>query len=130
MPSLNPTAEERLEHRERHRRIWRFAHPLARLFAKLRYNYSYDDLSGIEPPYLLVCNHVLNLDPVLVGAAMGEQGYFVATENLLHLGTVTKLLMRYLCPIIIQKGTRERNRSPKTITSPTSSFAPLEIPST
>lgn len=104
MPSLNPTAEERLEHRERHRRIWRFAHPLARLFAKLRYNYSYDDLSGIEPPYLLVCNHVLNLDPVLVGAAMGEQGYFVATENLLHLGNVTKLLMRYLCPIIIQKG--------------------------
>ena len=104
MASLNPTADERLENRRRHQRFWRFAWPLARLFSRLRYNYTYDDLSGIEPPYLLLCNHVLNLDPVNVGIAMGRQGYFVATENLLHLGTATKLLMRYCCPIIIQKG--------------------------
>ena len=77
MASLNPTAEERLENRKRHQTAWKIAHPIARLFAKLRYNYSYDDLSGIEPPYLLVCNHVLNLDPVNVGVAMGKQGYFV-----------------------------------------------------
>ena len=104
MANLNPTAEERLENRERHIRFWKFAYPLVKLFSKLRYNYTYDDLSGIEPPYLIVCNHVLNLDPINVGLAMGNQGYFVATENLLHLGNVTKLLMRFACPIIIQKG--------------------------
>ena len=104
MPIMYPTAQERLENRARHVRLWNFARPLAALLGKVKFSYTFDDLSSIEPPYLLVCNHVLNLDPVLVGAAMGNQGYFVATENLLHLGVWTKLLMRYLCPIIIQKG--------------------------
>ena len=104
MPNVYPTAKERLDARPRHQRFWRFASPLARLLGKVRFNYTFDDLSGIEPPYLLLCNHVLDLDPINVGAAMGNQGYFVATENLLHLGVWTKLLMRYLCPIIIQKG--------------------------
>ena len=104
MPSIYPTAKERLDARPRHIRFWRFASPLARLLGRVRFNYTFDDLSGIEPPYLLLCNHVLDLDPVNVGAAMGNQGYFVATENLLHLGVWTKLLMRFLCPIIIQKG--------------------------
>ena len=104
MPITYPTVQERLDARPRHVRFWRFAHPLARLLGKIKFNYTYDDLSGIEPPYLLLCNHVLNLDPVLVGVAMGRQGYFVATENLMHLGIWTKLLMRFCCPIIIQKG--------------------------
>lgn len=104
MPVTNPTAQERLDARSRHLRFWRFAHPLARLLARLRLNYTYDDLSSIEPPYLLLSNHVLDLDPLQVGVAMGNQGYFVATENLLHLGVWTKLLMRFLCPIITQKG--------------------------
>ena len=104
MPITYPTVQERLDARPRHVRFWRFAHPLARLLGKVKFNYTYDDLSGIEPPYLLLCNHVLNLDPVLVGVAMGRQGYFVATENLMHLGIWTKLLMRFCCPIIIQKG--------------------------
>lgn len=104
MPIMYPTAQERLENRARHVRLWNFARPLAALLGKVKFSYTFDDLSSIEPPYLLVCNHVLNLDPVLVGVAMGRQGYFVATENLLHLGTVTKLLMRCFCPIIIQKG--------------------------
>ena len=96
MPNVYPTAKERLDARPRHQRFWRFASPLARLLGKVRFNYTFDDLSGIEPPYLLLCNHVLDLDPINVGAAMGNQGYFVATENLLHLGVWTKLLMRYL----------------------------------
>ena len=104
MPSLNPTAQERLDARDRHVRLWRFARPIAAAFARLKFNYTWDDLRDIEPPYLLLCNHVLNLDPVLVGVAMHNHGYFVATENLLHLGWVTKLLMRYCCPIITQKG--------------------------
>ena len=43
---------------------------------------------------------------------------------------VTSMEPRNAAPIMPQKGTAEPNRRPNTITTPTSSFAPLEMPST
>ena len=104
MADLNRTTAERFAARKRHVRMWNFARLFMPALMRRKYNFSYDDLDGIEPPYLLLCNNVTNPDPIFVGCALGHQGYFVATENLLHKGFVTRLLMRYFCPIIHQKG--------------------------
>lgn len=104
MADLNCTTAERFAARRRHERMWAFGKIVVPPWIRHRYNFTYEDLSDIEPPFLLLANHVTNPDPVFVGIALGHQGYYVATENLLHKGFVTKLLMRYFCPIIHQKG--------------------------
>ena len=104
MADLNCTTAERFAHHRRHVRFWNFAKHVVPFWARRKVNLTYDSLADVEPPFLLLCNHTTNLDPIFVGMALGRQGYFVATENLLHKGFVTKLLMRYFCPIIHQKG--------------------------
>lgn len=46
----------------------------------------------------------MDIDPLFVGAAAYNQIYFVATENVMQKGRLSKLLARYLNPIIHQKG--------------------------
>ena len=115
---LNRTTAERLEPkaRARHLRFWRVMYRPAAWWARRKVSLTWDDLSDIPAPYLLLCNHTTNLDPVFVGLAMGRggQAYYVATENVLHKGFVSRLLMRYFCPIIHQKG-RMGLRSAKEI---------------
>ena len=114
MADLNRTTKERLAERPRHVRLWNvMRHPVG-FWVRRKVNLSLDDLSDIPAPYLLLCNHTTNLDPIFVGLAMGRQAYFVATENVLHKGRVSQLLMRYFCPIIHQKG-RMGLRSAKEI---------------
>lgn len=88
----------------RHRRIFYFLRPFVGLFTKYKFNYIYDDLGRIEGPYLLLANHNLELDPLLVAVAARKHLYFVASEHIMRKGIATKLLMRYLSPIIHMKG--------------------------
>ena len=73
-------------------------------FFKKRLGYTYDSLKDIDGPYLLLCNHVTDYDPIMVGMAAHNQIYFVAGENVLQKGFVSKLLRRAFDPIIHYKG--------------------------
>lgn len=88
----------------RHQRFYHCLLPLIHVFNKWKFNYEYDSLKEVEGPYLLLPNHNLELDPLLVGEAAGKHTYFVASEHLLRKGLATKLLMYYLKPIIHMKG--------------------------
>ena len=89
--------------RRRHRLSWKLARPLARLFVWLRLGYR-TKLSRIRGPFLLVCNHVTDWDPVLVGTGMLQQFYYVASEHLLRSGLGGKLVNWLQAPIPRQKG--------------------------
>ena len=90
--------------RRRHVRFFNFFRPImARIFGH-KFNYTYDDLSDIEGPYLLLANHNTNYDPILVGIAAHRQLYFVASEHIMQKGFVSKLLDYFLHPIIHLKG--------------------------
>ena len=89
---------------QRHQWTFRILLPFCHLFAKWKFNYSFDDLSRIDGPYLLLPNHNLELDPIVVGLAAGKQIYFVASEHLTRKGFATKLLNYFFHPIIHQKG--------------------------
>lgn len=88
----------------RHQMVFKVLMPFVHIFTKWKFNYEYDHIKHIEGPYLLLANHNMELDPVLVGEAVENQIYFVASEHLLRKGIATKLLMYFLKPIIHMKG--------------------------
>ena len=89
---------------QRHQMVFKVLLPFVSVFTKWKFNYEYDSLKDIEGPYLLLPNHNLELDPVIVGQAVGKQIYFVASEHLTRKGLATKLLMYFFRPIIHMKG--------------------------
>ena len=89
---------------KRHRLTFKMLLPAIKVFTKLKFNYEYDDLSKIEGPYLLLPNHNLELDPLLIGVAANRHLYFVASEHITRKGLGSWLLMRYFKPIIHKKG--------------------------
>ncbi len=88
----------------RHQMVFKVLLPFIHVFNKWKFNYEYDSLKDIEGPYLILPNHNLELDPLLIGEAVGKQIYFVASEHLMRKGIATKLLMHFIKPIIHMKG--------------------------
>jgi len=89
---------------QRHRLFFKLLRPPLALWAKLQFNYKYDSLKDVEGPFLLLPTHNLELDPIIVGAAAGQQLYFVASEHLSRKGFISKVLNYFLQPIYHQKG--------------------------
>lgn len=88
----------------RHVRLFAFLGWLVKPFFRKKFNYVWDDLSGIDGPYLLLCNHNTNYDPVFVGLAAAKQLYFVASEHITRNRFLFALLNFIFAPIIHQKG--------------------------
>ncbi len=108
--------KERAERRALRR--YRFAFAFFRLimkpFARLKFRYRYDSLKNIKGPYLLLANHNMEMDPILVGLAAHRQLFFVASEHIARKGFGTWFLMRYFHPILHRKG-KDGTKSVMTI---------------
>lgn len=91
----------------RHRLIWRVLRIPVSVFLKLKFNYSYEPAPKIDGPFLLVANHVTDLDPLMVGCSYKQQMYFVASEHLFRKGFLTKLLVWLVAPIARIKGSTD-----------------------
>lgn len=92
-----------MDYPKRHQRLWTLLRPLARLILRLKFNYRCGSYAP-EGPYLLLCNHVTDWDPILVGAALKSQMYFVASEHVLRQGLVSRFIRWAQAPIARQKG--------------------------
>jgi len=92
-----------MAYRKRHQLLWTLLRPLARLILKLKFNYTTGDHAP-KGPFLLVCNHVTDWDPILVGAAFRTQMYFVTSEHVLRQGFVSRFIRWAQAPIARQKG--------------------------
>jgi len=92
-----------MEHNTRHRIIWTVLRPLAMLIVLLRFGYRGNRYAP-KGPYIAVSNHVTDWDPVLMGCSFRTQMYFVASEHILRLGFISKLLAWLVAPIGRQKG--------------------------
>ena len=88
----------------RHQIFYRCVLPFVHVFNKWKFNYEYDSLKDVEGPFLILANHNLELDALLIGDAIGKHAYFVASEHLMRKGIATKLMMHFLKPIIHMKG--------------------------
>ena len=89
--SMDNSEKTKLKQQKR----WRFLLRTAGNFFIRRFNYSYEDLA-IEPPFLLISNHVTNSDPFLVGITSRTAPLtYVASEHIFRLGPVTKLIRAF-----------------------------------
>lgn len=91
-----------------HYRLHRFYYALLRfLFSGvvfLKMNYSCEYVKDVDAPYIVLVNHVTDLDPVLLGMSFQKHMYFVASEHVFRAGFLSKLLVHIFAPIPRVKG--------------------------
>lgn len=92
-----------MEHHGRHVFVWKLLRPLVRLILFIRYRFSTGNYAP-KGPYIVVCNHVTDWDPLLVGSAFRNQMYFLASEHIMRQGFVSRVLETLVHPIVRQKG--------------------------
>ncbi|MDD4066064.1 MAG: lysophospholipid acyltransferase family protein [Bacilli bacterium] len=89
-----------MEVKKRHYRLLNFLRPFVKSFFKHKYGFT----SVLHPelkntPFILVSNHVTQVDPVLVSLAFKQHIYYVATENVFQRKWISKLLVYFFSPI-------------------------------
>ncbi len=90
---------------KRHKIFWKVIHPIAVLFLKIRFGYTYKKAEGLPDKYIVLSNHTTDYDPLFVASSFKEQMYYVASEHVARWGFLSKLLTYWLAPIVRYKGT-------------------------
>ncbi len=91
----------------RQRRAYRVLYPAAKALMKGLLNYQAEPGPRVEGPCLVLSNHVTDFDPFLVGLSFPEHMYFVAGENVLRMGFLSRIAVRYASLIQRVKGTTD-----------------------
>ena len=92
---------------QRQRRAYKVLYPAAKVLMKGLLNYTFELAPKVEGPCLILSNHVTDFDPVLVGLSFPEHMYYVAGENVMRMGFLSKLATRYGSIIQRIKGTTD-----------------------
>ena len=91
----------------RQRRVYRVLYEPARLLMKGLLNYEFEPAPQGAGPCLILSNHVTDFDPILVGLSFPEHMYYVAGENVMRMGLLSKVVTRYASVIQRIKGTTD-----------------------
>ena len=91
----------------RHRFIYKFGKALLMPFLKHKFHYTFKPVTPVSTPYIVLCNHVTNADPMLAGLAFRDSMYFVASDHLFRMGFISKLLVFAVSPIARAKATTD-----------------------
>ena len=99
--------EDYMKGAARHSFIYKTAKALLMPILKRKFNYSFEYVVPVSSPYIVLCNHVTNSDPLLAGLAFKDSMYFVASDHLFRLGLISKLLVFAVSPIARAKTTTD-----------------------
>ena len=88
----------------RHVRAFAFFSALLRPAMRLLLRFRGERIPDPGGPVFVLCNHNTDLDCILVGLSARRQIYFVATETIVRMGLLGKLVKRYFDPILHRKG--------------------------
>ena len=91
----------------RQKKAYRVLYPAAGALMKALLNYEAAPGPKTEGPCLILSNHVSDFDPILVGLSFPEHMYYVAGENVMRMGFLSKLVTRYGSVIQRVKGTTD-----------------------
>ena len=92
---------------QRQRRAYKALYRPAKLLMKGLLNYTYELGPRTEGPCLILSNHATDFDPILVGLSFPEHMYYVAGENVMRMGFLSKIVTRYASVIQRVKGTTD-----------------------
>lgn len=102
---------------KRHKRIWWLARHFAAPFILPKFNCKSEVVKNLPEPYLVLSNHVCDLDPALVGMSFPKQMYFVASEHVYRRGFISKILLYTFGPIAKIKGASDKMMVLKVVKS-------------
>ncbi len=92
---------------QRQRRTYKALFSPAKALMKLLLNYRATPAPQVTGPCLILSNHVTDFDPILVGLSFPEHMYYVAGENVMRMGFLSKIVTRYGSIIQRVKGTTD-----------------------
>ncbi len=92
---------------QRQRRTYEALFPVAKVLMKGLLNYRAEPGPNTEGSCLILSNHVTDFDPILVGLSFPEHMYYVAGENVMRMGFLSKIVTRYASVIQRIKGTTD-----------------------
>ena len=89
---------------KRHIFFYKLLRPLAVVYIKFRFNYTFDVAKNLPDQYMVLSNHATDYDPLLVGCSFPEQMYFMASEHVARWGFLSKVIRYLVDPIFRYKG--------------------------
>lgn len=92
---------------KRHTFIYKVLRFLLSPFVKIKFAFKYKPIPNLKPPYIVLSNHNMDFDPILLGVSFPQFMYFVASEHIYRWGTASKLLNWCFSPIARIKGTTD-----------------------
>ena len=92
-----------MEHLRRYQFLWRFLRPFVRPWLRRKFNYD-AEVCTEEGPFLVLCNHNTDWDPLLLACAFPNYMSFVASEHIFRWGFAGKLIVALMAPIARLKG--------------------------
>lgn len=92
------------KHHKRHVRAFHFFGLFVIPWVRRKFNYDCDKIRGTGKPYILVCNHNTDFDPVFLANAVDDFVYLVATEKITRMGILGALVRFFFDPIVHYKG--------------------------
>ena len=87
-----------------HKRAFLFLAPFVGPWLRKRFALTISKFPELPEHFLLISNHVTNIDMLVIGLTLRHHMYFVATEHIFRLGFASKLLRFFLDPIPLAKG--------------------------
>jgi 1-acyl-sn-glycerol-3-phosphate acyltransferase len=91
----------------RHNFFYKFGRFVCRRPLIKKFNFEYDIINVEQTPYIVVANHLTNWDPLLIGLSFPKCMYFVASDHILRMGFISKLLEFAVSPIARVKTAQE-----------------------
>ena len=88
------------------RKIFKIAKKIIAPFIKSKFNFKVNALYQMpDAPFVLICNHVTNLDMVFVAISTDKHLYFVSSEHVVRKGIGGKMVQTFFHPIVREKAT-------------------------
>lgn len=102
--------EQKISNRQyrRHKFIWGIAHQTLKPYLRLAVNLKRKKSPKLQRPFIVLSNHVTNLDPVILASCIRKQCYFVASEQFYRSGFKSKILYWAFQPISKIKGSSDK----------------------
>lgn len=90
--------------RNRHVRTYTILRALVKGAFSRALGFSYEMIRPKTSPVIVIANHTMDFDPILITFSFPEQMYFVASEHVFRKGFWSKLLVYFFAPISRMKG--------------------------
>ena len=92
-----------MEHLRRCRSFWHFIYSFVRSWMRRKFNYD-AEVCTEQGPFLVLCNHNTDWDPLLLGCAFPDYLSFVASEHIFRWKLAGRLIIALFDPIARLKG--------------------------